>query len=454
MNINAESKTADKNGLLVGKEYSLADALAYEDTLRCVQCGYCLPVCPTHRTMGTETQSPRGRINLVKMAAEGKVSDLSVLAEPIDLCLGCRACETACPVGVPYGHILEQTRHVLWEKQQKETKQTWRQKAQNWFYRKVFPNARRMQRVGDLLWLYQQTIGRTGHWFTSLPVFPKSMREFARILPKMENPFYRRQISESYTHQTAAITSQSNMAFLFTGCIMDVMFHRINRQTGRLLNRYDWRVAVPHTQSCCGALHAHIGDLDTAKTLACKNIEAFEQSGADILVHTAGGCGGMLFEYGKLLADDPDWSERAKRFSEKVKDISEIAASVPQEVFVKDVPLRATYQSSCHLRYVAGVKDAPVQALQRIPGITYVEMKEMDRCCGSAGIYNVVNYDASMEILDEKMENAANTHAQVLVTSNPGCLLQMKLGIERHGMSEHMQAVHLVELLAQSCDIK
>ncbi|MBX6394331.1 MAG: (Fe-S)-binding protein [Alicyclobacillaceae bacterium] len=426
--------------------------LPYEEALHCVQCGYCLPACPTYRTMGKETHSPRGRINLVRMLAEGRVN-WEVLGEPMDLCLGCRACEEACPVGVPYGVILEETRHYL-RARRAESARGWGDRVLDWALRNLLPRRGRLQVAGDLVWLYQR-LGALGRWAASLPVWPKGMRLFAPVLPPIEGPVARRRGPAVYEPSPAGESRPEPVgrAMLFRGCVMDVMFHRINRQTGALLARFGWRVEVPGSQTCCGALHAHSGDLETAKILAKQNIAAFESSGADVVVHNAGGCGAMLSEYGRLLADEPEWAERARAFAARVKDISELAVQAPDDVFVRDVPVRVTYQSSCHLRYVEGVKDAPLKALRRIPGLEYVELEEMDRCCGSAGIYNAVHVDESMAILAEKMDKVRQTGASYVVTSNPGCLLQMRLGVRRAGEGD-MEAVHLVELLARACGVE
>nr|WP_276716158.1 (Fe-S)-binding protein [Kyrpidia tusciae] len=431
----------------------MLEDLPYDEALRCVQCGYCLPACPTYRTMGKETHSPRGRINLVRMLAEGR-TDWKVVEEPIDLCLGCRACEEACPVGVPYGQILEETRHYLRERKMKENPGKG-DRALAWLLRNVWPEPDRLQAAGDFVWMYQR-MGPVGRWGASWPIWPEGMRAFAPVLPKVDGPRTRRRAPKVY-RPVDKDAKPVGTAMLFRGCIMDVLFQRLNRLTGEVAAKFGWKVVVPDEQRCCGALHAHAGDLDGAKELAKRNIAAFEASGAEVILHNAGGCGAMLTEYPRLLADDPEWADRAAKFAAKVKDISELAVQAPDSAFLREVPLRVTYQPSCHLRNVERVKNEPVEVLRRIPGVEYVEMEEMDRCCGSAGIYNAVHYEESMAVLDDKMEKAIRTGTDWVVTSNPGCLLQMRLGVRRSGSAAEggpKEAIHLVELLAWACGVE
>ncbi|WP_328006989.1 (Fe-S)-binding protein [Heyndrickxia acidicola] len=248
------------------------------------------------------------------------------------------------------------------------------------------------------------------------------------------------------------MTKKYTVAF-FTGCIMDVMFRRINQLSIKLLTEVGCEIVVADNQTCCGALHAHTGDPVQSKVLAKQNIDAFEKENVDFIVNNAGGCGAMLKEYDHLLEDEPEWAERAKRFVKKSKDISEILVLCGGIRGMNHSPERVTYQPSCHMTNVQKVTKEPVQIIRSIPNVELIEMNEAGMCCGSAGVYNIVHYDVSMAILDRKMENVKETKATTIITTNPGCLLQMKLGIEREGLSDKVRTLHLVEYLAEAAGI-
>jgi glycolate oxidase iron-sulfur subunit len=417
--------------------------LPYDETIQCVQCGYCLPACPTYMTMGKETHSPRGRINLVKMAAEGRIT-IADMQESIDLCLGCRACETACPSGVEYGQILEGARHVLHEQKAQSAPVKW---TQDVFFKKMMPNSTRLKQVANVLWLYQSTglqkVVRKGKLSR---ILPKSLSAFEEVLPNLTSPKARRQRPNVFK-PGEGIQTKWKVAF-FTGCIMDAMFERINRLSMELLALAGCEVYVIKEQTCCGALHAHTGRMEESRSLAKQNIEAFEALDVDFIVNNAGGCGAALVEYGHLLAGDPVWEERAAAFARKNRDISQILSqcSLPYKNRIEAI---VTYQRSCHMTNVQKVVNEPLALIKSMPGVTYKEMGNPHMCCGSAGIYNMVNYEESMEILDVKMIDAKATQATIIVTTNPGCLLQMQVGIQREGLSDTVRTVHLVELLAE-----
>jgi glycolate oxidase iron-sulfur subunit len=425
--------------------------LTYDATNQCIQCGYCLPACPTYASMGKESASPRGRINLVKMAAEGKIDINEHLAEPIDLCLGCRACEIACPVNVPYGHILEASKDVIAQTQAQKPNSVWADKLKKVVLNELFPKPKRLRSLGNLVWLYQKTrLDKLVRKTKMMDKISEPMAQFEKVLPPLESPFKRNKWG---TMIPAKGIKKARVAF-FAGCIMDAMMHRTNRLTIELLTIAGCEVVIPETQKCCGALHAHQGMTDQAKQLAKVNIEAFEQSGADYYVNNAGGCGAILREYDHLLADEQAWHERAQKFVQQSRDISEILVEYGPLPYTKEWNGIITYQDSCHLRNVQRVSKQPRQLLESIPGATFVEMEDSDSCCASGGIYNLLHFNESMKILDEKMDKVNDTHASTIVTGNPGCLLQMCLGVERQGLSESMQAVHLVDVLAEVCGIK
>lgn len=423
--------------------------LAYEETFSCVQCGYCLPSCPTYLTMGKETHSPRGRINLVKMAAEGKIS-LSNLDGPIELCLGCRACETACPTNVQYGTILESVKEAI--QAEKNEKMNGRIKfLRSLMFEKTFPSNQMMNVLGFGLNLYQITGLQALAHKTGLMkrVLPEHLAEFDKIVPRVESPLKK---IKREKHLKPEGVPKYRIGF-FTGCVMDTVFTNINDLSLKLLQKAGCEVEVIHEQTCCGALQNHSGERSLAIELAKKNIEAFEKYEFDYIVNSIGGCGAALVEYDHLLKAEPEWYERAKAFVEKNVDISVILSELSLP-FEKPLNKTVTYQPSCHMTNVQKRVKEPKELLRSIPGIMYKELPNLNMCCGSAGIYNIVNFKESMEILDVKMSNVREVEPEVIVTTNPGCHLQMKLGVEREGMSQKVNVVHLVELLAEACNIK
>ncbi|SFJ58971.1 (Fe-S)-binding protein [Thermoflavimicrobium dichotomicum] len=422
----------------------------YQETNQCIQCGYCLPACPTYVSMGKESASPRGRINLVKLAAEGKIDIREHLAEPIDLCLGCRACEVVCPVNVPYGHILEQAKEAITAAESQEDAPAMT-KIKSFLLRHLFPYPSRMRFIGNLAWVYQKSgfsrfLKRTRFLERISPV----LDQWEKTLPPLSPPKKRVQWGEVFP---AKGETKAKVAF-FTGCITDALLYRTNRLTIHLLTLVGCEVVIPAQQNCCGALFSHQGMTEEAKKLARANIEAFEKSGADYYVNNAGGCGAMLREYDQLFKDEPEWQERAKRFVQAVRDISELLVQFGPLPFQKEWKGIITYQDSCHLRNVQKVINEPRQLLQSVPGATYVELKSADQCCGSGGIYNLLHFQESMKILDVKMKDIEETQATTIVTTNPGCYLQMRLGVERMGAGDSIQTLHLVELLAKVCGVE
>lgn len=424
--------------------------LTYNATNQCIQCGYCLPACPTYKSMGKESASPRGRINLVKMAAEGKIDISKHLAEPIDLCLGCRACEVACPVNVPYGQILEASKDVIAQNQAQNQKSTFKDKIKKIVMKNIFPKPMRLRALGNIVWIYQITrLDKIIRKTRIINLISEPMAQFEKVLPSLEAPYKRNKWGSTIP---AKGRKKTTVAF-FAGCVMDAMMYRTNRMTIELLSLVGCEVVIPEKQNCCGALHAHQGMLDQAKSMAKANIEAFELSGAEYYINNAGGCGAILSEYDHLLADDQKWYHRAKSFVLKSRDISEILVQYGPLPYKKDWKGRITYQDSCHLRNVQGVSEAPRQLLRSIPGASFIEMEDSDSCCASGGIYNILHFKESMYILDDKMNKVKDTQATTIVTGNPGCLLQMRLGVEREGQSQWMQALHLVDVLGEACGL-
>ncbi|WP_438502677.1 (Fe-S)-binding protein [Alteribacter natronophilus] len=412
--------------------------------MNCTRCGFCLPSCPTYiQTGGNEASSPRGRIALMRSVVEGRKKPDAEVEAQLNECLGCRACEPACPSGVNYGHLLEQARTVINEhKSYSLPVKVLRKATFDW----LFMSHDRMQKLHRLRYMYERTpmqnVMRKSGIFK---LFPGETATMERVVPPAVPPSELNEVPEV---ESAAKPAVKKVAF-FRGCLMSTMFAETNESTRFLLKQAGCDIVTPKTQECCGALHAHGGETDKAKMLAKKNIEAFEQAEVDAIVSNAGGCGAGLKEYPFLLRDEPEWADRAKQFSEKSMDISTLLASLALPPMKLDAQL-VTYQPSCHLSNVMKERGNVEALLGRIEGVQYVAMREKDQCCGSAGIYNLVQPKMAMKILDKKMSDVKDTKASCIVTSNPGCLLQMKAGVERENLSSEVQAVHIVDLLAQA----
>lgn len=416
-----------------------------KELLNCMRCGFCLPSCPTYIESGQqETHSPRGRIALMKAVRDGVIEPDEDVEHSLNLCLGCRACEPVCPSGVKYGRLLEDARDII----QQHKKQSIPVKlVRRVVFKGLFPSQSRMRKAAGLLRFYQTSGLQTAARKTGmLKVLPPHLRLMEQALPKVP-----RQQKSRLTEYKAAGPARKRVAF-FTGCLMDTVFSSTNEATIQLLQLAGCDVIVPPIQTCCGALHGHSGEKEQAKQLAKRNIEAFEQIDADAIVMNAGGCSAFLSDYDHLLCDDPDFQKRSEVFSKKITDISDILVELE---FHRRMPLALpeqviTYQDSCHLRNGMGVLHAPRVLMKAIHGVSFKEMKDSGRCCGSAGIYNILQPKMSMQILDHKMTEASQTKAAAIVTSNPGCQLQMAAGIKRSGHSPSMRAVHLADLLLEA----
>ncbi|MBU5443930.1 (Fe-S)-binding protein [Paenibacillus sp. MSJ-34] len=467
--------TTRPNSVATGKNKELAErmklTLSYDELTNCMRCGFCQPACPTFQETGIEAASPRGRIALMKAVVDGMMDPDESFQAQMDLCLGCRACEPVCPADVQYGHLLEQTRDAI---ERHEPRRWWVRALRRTAFRQLFPQQRRMRKVGGVLAFYQRSgLRRFARKSGALRMFPPSMREMESILPDASSQGV---VERLGTQVPATGGRPAGKAGMFRGCIMDVLFAETNVNTVKLLTEAGFDVVIPDTQNCCGALHAHSGEMEQAKELAKRNIRAFRDAGVDYIVSNAGGCGALLIEYDHLLRDDPEWAELGAWFAARVKDVSQIimekgripkfadaagesavegraaasneaAAATAPPAAAPPSPTIVTYQDSCHLRNVMRVGNAPRDLMSRVEGIRFVELAGADTCCGSAGIYNLLQPQMSTQILDHKMEHVADTGAHYLLTSNPGCLLQMKLGIERAKLGERMQAVHIVDFL-------
>ncbi|MHB1132555.1 MAG: (Fe-S)-binding protein [Chloroflexota bacterium] len=405
----------------------------------CVHCGLCLPYCPTYRALGLEADSPRGRIYQMKLVAEGKIDP----AHPdfrlhMYRCLDCRACETACPSGVQYGRLVEAARSVIPPASAGERAAR----------RLVLDGALNSQPVLAAVGLFSRLYQRSGlHALvqaTGLLRVAPVLRRMDSMLPELKGPWVAGQLPE----YTPASGPPKMRVAMLRGCIAAQFFPQTNLNTIAVLATNGCDVIVPAEQGCCGALQNHSGDRETAKRLARHNIDAFLNVNPDYIVTNAAGCGSMMKEYDALLADDPQYAERAKQFSAKVRDISEVLAALPLRLPRRQVRKRVTYQDACHLAHGQKVKEAPRVVLRSIPGLEFVEMKESDWCCGSAGIYNVTQPELSEEILGWKMANIVATGADTVAVGNPGCLIQLEHGLRERGLK--IDTTHPVDLLAEA----
>ena len=404
----------------------LAQASAGIDA--CVHCGFCLQACPTYLTLEDENDSPRGRIVLMHALVEGTlpVDDPDVRTH-IDRCLGCRACETACPSGVPYGHLLEATRATLTATQPNPPI------ARAILFTFARPSLLSLAMLGGrfaramrLSSLLARLPGRFG--------FAMAMLEATRAPLKRT------------TYRPGGDGSRGT-ATLLTGCVMEGLFTETNRATERTLATNDYAVVPTDGQRCCGALHAHAGDVETARRLARHNVAAFEKSGADYVVTNAAGCGAMMKEYEHLLADDPTWRHRAAAVSARVRDVTELLAEAgPRPGGALDATV--TYDAPCHLLHAQRVATPPLRVLAAVPGLSLVPLEGSEHCCGSAGIYNLVEPEVSDTVLAPKLARIAETRASLVATGNPGCLMQIGAGLHQAGAGARV--VHPVDLLDAS----
>lgn len=419
-----------------------------DDLLNCMRCGFCLPSCPTYIESGfKESHSPRGRIALMKAVVDGLIEPDEDVEHSLNLCLGCRACEPVCPSGVKYGYLLEEARDIIHQNKKHSLPVRAVRKA---VFDGLFPHPERMRTLTGLIGFYQNSgLQTAARKIGFMKLFPDTLATMERVLPKVPTM---KQMKNRPEHLSPSEGNPKKRVAFFTGCLMDTMFLETNNATMKLLQLAGCEIVIPKNQACCGALHGHYGEKASSKEMAKKNIKAFDDLHVDYIITNAGGCGAFLMDYGHLLEHDEEFKLMAVEFTKKLKDISEVLVELK---FFENVCLSLpyqiiTYQDSCHLKNVMKTASAPRTLLKSIQGTEYQEMKEADRCCGSAGIYNIIESEMSMKLLDYKMKHAKATEAATIVTANPGCLLQMKLGIEREGLSGKMRAVHIVDLLLEA----
>lgn len=409
----------------------------YEDYARCVHCGLCLNHCPTYRLWQLEADSPRGRIRQMILVREGQLPLSSRFVDHIDKCLDCRSCETACPSGVEYGKLVEHARARI----ETEYKRPWFARVtRKLVFRGLLPFPGRIATAAKLLRLYQrsglQVIARGSGVLRLL-----GLAERERLLPPIDDQFFFNELGKTFR---ARGQKRARVAF-FAGCIANVTFSKLNEATIRVLTANGCEVVVPGEQFCCGALAAHAGVRETARELARKNIKAFGSGGFDAILTNAAGCGSTLKEYDHLFEPNEPEYAAAVAFRGKMRDVTEFLAELGLTAPLESVRERVTYQDSCHLLHGQKVREAPRQLLRAVPGLEFVELPYSDICCGSAGIYNVTQTEAALDLLKEKMEYAKKTGARIIATANPGCLLQLRAGAEMY--KTRQEILHVIEVL-------
>ncbi|OQB42128.1 MAG: Lactate utilization protein A [Candidatus Latescibacteria bacterium ADurb.Bin168] len=413
----------------------LPDAVKKQENnlLACVHCGFCLPHCPTYSVLGDENDSPRGRLYLMRAAAEGRITPDEAYTRHIESCIVCRACETACPSGVRYGTIMEAARHDL--RRLGASDMGWLARALRWMGLYLLPRRSLLRpavypmrvirhlRPSNGWWRWLPSIVRLG--LEMLPPPPRK-GEFAPVSPQ---------------------APERGAVVQFRGCVMDELFKNVNQATTRVLAVNGFRVTVPQAQTCCGSLHDHSGFVDAARELARKNIDSLEDSNDTPIVVNAAGCAALMKEYGELLKDDPRYAARAHRFASRVCDVTELLARTG---VVKGAPIRrkVTYDAPCHLYHAQKVKTAPLDVLKGVPDLDFRPLRGADRCCASGGIYNLTHADIAEEVLQRKLSALFETGAETLVTANPGCQMQIQAGVRQAGMD--VSVAHVIELLDES----
>ena len=411
--------------------FDLRDAPSMDGLRACVHCGICLPQCPTYRVLGEEMDSPRGRLYLMRAAAEGRTELTPTLARHLDLCLGCRACETACPSGVPFGQLLEATRSQL---ERRRVRAPATDHGTLGFLLDLFPYPGRLGPLLHGLRLYQwsglQLMVRTLGFLAPF----KKLQAMEALLPPLPAS------APALPAVTPACGKRRGRAGLLIGCVQRFFYPDVNAATARLLSAAGYDVVVPPGQECCGALHLHAGRLDEFRGMARRLIDSFDPE-LDVIVTNAAGCGSALKEYGHWLDDDA-----AQQFAGKTRDISEVLveAALP----LREINERVTYHDACHLAHGQRILRQPRELLGRIPGLTLIDLKDSDLCCGSAGVYNLLEPELAGELGRRKVERIEETGARIVVSGNPGCLMQIAQQCRARGLA--IEVTHPVSLLARA----
>ncbi|MEX1138883.1 MAG: (Fe-S)-binding protein [Bacteroidota bacterium] len=421
----------------------------YDIIVNCMHCGLCLPTCPTYALTGNERSSPRGRIRLMKSIADGELTFTDTFIDEMDFCLDCQACETACPAGVKYGELVEAARSDIAE----QGREPWlRRIIKGFFLGWLLPRRNRLQTFARIIGWFERTGLREAIRESGLlGLLSPRMHSLEGLTPSVSKNFS----SDLLPLVLPPLGKQRFRVGFLTGCIMDVAFSDVNMDTVEVLRYHGCEVVIPRNQECCGSLHAHNGDRKTARMLAELNIAAFDDESFDAIVMNSSGCGAFMKEYGHLFADSPRLAEKAARLSSRIKDITEFLDETG--FFPTPVPgaaiagKRVSYHDACHLVHTQKISSQPRRLIQKVSGIAFNELPESTWCCGSAGIYNILRHDDSMKLLDRKVANIRSVDPEIVVTGNPGCLLQIQHGL-RAG-AQRIEVMHTSTFLRHACAI-
>ncbi|GAA1888411.1 (Fe-S)-binding protein [Lapillicoccus jejuensis] len=403
----------------------------------CVHCGFCLPTCPTYVLWGEEMDSPRGRILLMDQVSQGAPMTDTMVGH-VDACLGCMACVTACPSGVQYDRLIEATRAQV----ERHHERPRAQKAMREAIFALFPYPARLKAARGPLRLYQRSgLGRLVRRSGVLEKLSPTLAAMESLAPELGSV-------PDVPERTPAVGERRGTVGMLLGCVQRAFFPDVNAATARVLAAEGYDVLAPASQGCCGALSAHVGREEEARAFARDLVAQFEDAGVDHVVVNSAGCGSSMKEYADLLSDDPEWGPRAAAFAATVRDVAEIIAEAGPRATYHPLPVTVAYHDACHLGHAQGIRAQPRALLRGIPGLELREIREADICCGSAGVYNILNPEPARELGDRKAANVAATGAQLLVTANPGCLMQVATSLERAG--QHIALAHTVQVLDAS----
>jgi len=427
---------------------SLLCKLDFSILQQCLHCGLCLPACPTYAETGLERHGPRGRIALLRAVALDELPMSAAIAREMEYCLGCLACPSACPAGVLYAEIFEAARAETLRTGVLDTR--FRRRLLAITLRGLFLRPRALRALGVAMRLYQRCgfeglLRRTNAFRLLSPRW----RRLEAMAPRVSPRFSNRLIAP---REAPAAEPARRRVALLTGCVQDLIYAEVNRDTADVLLAHGCEVVTPPVQPCCGSMHAHNGDLEAARTLARRMIDLIPPGSVDAVISNAGGCGSHLRHYDRLLANDPAYADRARAFAAKVRDVHEWLVETglrPPPAAADTPPLRVAYHESCHLRHGQGVARAPRQVLAAIPGVTLVDLPEADWCCGSAGVYSLTQPETADRLLDRKVANVLATGADVVALGNPGCQLQIETGLRRAGATR-IRVAHTVTLFAEA----
>ena len=425
--------------------FSGPDAPQESDMYKCVHCGFCLQACPTYIQTGLETESPRGRIALMKAVNEGRIGITDTVIRHWDLCIQCRACEVACPSGVPYGNLIEATMaQVADHRKQNIVQKT----ITDLSLKQIVPHQGRLRALMSLTRMYQRSgvrslVRKSG----VLDKIAPSMAALESSMPEVSSAYF-----NARGQTIRALGQRRARVAILSGCIMPLINGPEMDAAVRVLARNGCDVVVPKGQVCCGAINSHVGDLDTARKLARRNIDIFDDAGVEYVIVPSAGCGSRMKEYGHLLSRDRAYSERAHQFSSTVKDINEFLVELPFDPPTASLDYRVTYQDSCHLGNAQRITSAPREILRAIPGVEFVELPNAGQCCGAGGTYTITERDFSLRVLNSKMDAFETTDADVFATANPGCLMQLQYGVQDRNLPA--QVKYVTDLLDEAYQLE